>query len=166
MIAGAMGSLLDADADGLGMSDFQVFEIGSLMGLGPKNPVFAAYLPEFDLIVIKQNCSETRKRFSIAHELGHAQLEHIFGSNETMFSIQHPAYFRCEERDVDMDNGMTRAQRPRAEVLANNFAAHLLMPAALVREVWRRHRDVLRIASDLHVSTEAAGIRLADLALT
>jgi type IV secretion/conjugal transfer VirB4 family ATPase len=36
-LAGAMGSLLDADADGLGTSDFQVFEIGNLMGLGPKN---------------------------------------------------------------------------------------------------------------------------------
>src|SRR5450755_1288349 len=36
-LAGAMGSLLDADADGLGTSDFQVFEIESLMALGPKN---------------------------------------------------------------------------------------------------------------------------------
>jgi type IV secretion system protein VirB4 len=36
-LAGAMGALLDADSDGLGISDFQVFEMESLMGLGPKN---------------------------------------------------------------------------------------------------------------------------------
>lgn len=38
-LAGAMGSLLDADRDSLGHSDFQVFEIESLMSLGPKNVV-------------------------------------------------------------------------------------------------------------------------------
>jgi type IV secretion system protein VirB4 len=36
-LAGAMGAVLDADADGLGTSDFQVFEMESLMSLGPKN---------------------------------------------------------------------------------------------------------------------------------
>ncbi len=38
-LAGSMGTLLDADADGLGTSDFQVFEMESLMGLGQKNVV-------------------------------------------------------------------------------------------------------------------------------
>ena len=38
-LAGAMGSLLDADHDGLGLSNFQVFEIDSLLSLGAKNVV-------------------------------------------------------------------------------------------------------------------------------
>ena len=38
-LAGAMGSLLDADHDALGGSDFQVFEMEHLLGLGAKNVV-------------------------------------------------------------------------------------------------------------------------------
>ncbi|MBC5825371.1 MAG: transporter [Candidatus Eremiobacteraeota bacterium] len=38
-LSGAMGSLLDADQDGLGDDVFQVFEMDSLLSLGPKNVV-------------------------------------------------------------------------------------------------------------------------------
>ena len=38
-LAGAMGSLLDADHDALGESDFQVFEMDRLLNLGPKNVI-------------------------------------------------------------------------------------------------------------------------------
>ena len=38
-LSGAMGSLLDADHDALGRSDFQVFEMENLLRLGPKNVV-------------------------------------------------------------------------------------------------------------------------------
>lgn len=35
-VGGAMGTLLDADTDGLSLTDFSVFEIGELMGLGDR----------------------------------------------------------------------------------------------------------------------------------
>lgn len=38
-LAGAMGSLLDADHDALGQSTFQVFEMEHLLSLGPKNVI-------------------------------------------------------------------------------------------------------------------------------
>ena len=38
-LSGAMGSLLDSDHDALGESDFQVFEMEHLLGLGPKNVI-------------------------------------------------------------------------------------------------------------------------------
>jgi len=38
-LSGAMGSLLDADRDGLGSNIFQVFEMENLMSLGPRNVV-------------------------------------------------------------------------------------------------------------------------------
>jgi len=38
-LSGAMGSLLDADRDGLGSNVFQVFEMENLMSLGPRNVV-------------------------------------------------------------------------------------------------------------------------------
>jgi type IV secretion/conjugal transfer VirB4 family ATPase len=38
-LSGAMGNLLDSDHDELGESDFQVFEVEHLLGLGPKNVI-------------------------------------------------------------------------------------------------------------------------------
>jgi type IV secretion/conjugal transfer VirB4 family ATPase len=38
-LSGSMGNLLDSDRDALGLSDFQVFEMEHLLGLGPKDVI-------------------------------------------------------------------------------------------------------------------------------
>jgi Zn-dependent peptidase ImmA (M78 family) len=73
-------------------------------------------------------------------------------------------YFRCEDGDIEIEkNG--RRSRPRAEILADRFAAHLLMPEALVREVWRKAFDERDAAEMLMVSLQAMRIRLSQLRL-
>lgn len=67
-----------------------------------------------DTIYIDSSEPETRQRFSMAHELGHA-----------MQNNRH-----ADRRDDANDYNLT--QRPD-EVFANKFAAQLLMPSKLVR---------------------------------
>jgi Zn-dependent peptidase ImmA (M78 family) len=112
-------------------------------------------------VMVKENCIEVRKRFSIAHELGHAQLEHSFGDAATLFQTEHPVFFRCEDKDIDSD--AAKSKRPLSEVLANKFAAYVLMPPNLVREVWRKYQNVHECADALQVSIQALNIRLSEL---
>jgi Zn-dependent peptidase ImmA (M78 family) len=66
-----------------------------------------------------------RQRFSIAHEIGHAQL-HLKDQSESLF-VDPPAgvFFR--------DSRASLGEDPR-EINANQFAAALLMPAQMVRD--------------------------------
>ena len=140
------------------------FDVAEVPDLNLGGPVLGAFIPEFDLIMLKENCLYPRRRFSLAHELGHAQLEHKFGSNSTPFGQANAMYFRCEDGDIEIEkNG--RRSRPRAEILADRFAAHLLMPEALVREVWRKAFDERDAAEMLMVSLQAMRIRLSQLRL-
>lgn len=127
----------------------------------------AAFIPEYNYILVEEHCIEPRQRFSMAHELGHAELEHDFGSADSLFGAQTQRAFLCGEDDVDgVKIGDRRAGRlRRSEIRANQFAAFLLMPEDLVREVWRSKRDLRGCADDLAVSAQAMGYRLADLHL-
>jgi hypothetical protein len=73
------------------------FDIAQVPDLNLGGSVLGAFLPEFDLVLLKANCLETRKRFSLAHEPGHAQLEYAFGSGEGLFGPAPSAYYRCED---------------------------------------------------------------------
>jgi Zn-dependent peptidase ImmA (M78 family) len=73
------------------------------------------------IILVDQSESEARKRFTIAHELGH--------------------YVRRAEEDaidyVDLRGPGARLGTDPEEVYANNFAANLLMPADEVKRAWK-----------------------------
>jgi Zn-dependent peptidase ImmA (M78 family) len=106
-----------------------------------------------------------RQRFTIAHEIGHHVLGHQFESGD----------------HVHIDHGNFISQRgPRAstgldpkEIEANQFAAALLMPVALVRkaaiEVAAKSAlldfHVERLADRFCVSQQAMTIRLSTLGL-
>jgi Zn-dependent peptidase ImmA (M78 family) len=63
-------------------------------------------------------------------------------------------------------NELKAGLRRKKEIRANKFAAHLLMPDGLVREVWRlEHGNADRVATTLGVSKETLGYRLEDLNL-
>lgn len=88
--------------------------------------------------------SERRQRFTLAHELGHCLLGHC--------SVCHPEHV----------HGVSRTPE---EAAANEFAAALLMPAALFREDARRARprmdEFSEIADIYGVSRTAAALRFA-----
>jgi len=92
-----------------------------------------------------------RKRFSTAHELGHAVLRHEAGYYLEFFdtSLGEPPNFRpVDERE------------------ANNFAASLLMDERWLREDWANgRRNVVKLAARYRVSAEAMSFRLMNLGL-
>lgn len=98
-----------------------------------------------------------RKRFTIAHELGHFFLHLAGGEGEFIDDADN---FRIP---VEPDAAWTKERREEWE--ANVFAAALLMDEALVRKVWPEIRDVEGMARWFQVSQQAMAIRLGDLGL-
>jgi Zn-dependent peptidase ImmA (M78 family) len=102
-------------------------------------------------ILINAVESETRQRFTIAHELGHWVCQCLEG---------HTAPLYCRVEDVGVDLEAKALERE-----ANVFAAELLMPAAPVQVAWAELEDPEAVAGRLDVSPSAVGWRLFNLGL-
>lgn len=97
-------------------------------------------------IVLAGPSSERRRRFTIAHEVGHFVL--------------HPQRQRAER------GGLTNAGMQAEEREADRFAAELLMPEHLVRQaVVQLGADAGRLADRFEVSQAAMRVRLSRLGL-
>lgn len=94
---------------------------------------------------------DVRQRFSIAHELGH-------------FLLDHHDHFH-----IDLSDPSGHEERPGYNWLdernANDFAAQVLMPDALIVEAFERDSNLNRLAKKFDVSREAMGWRLVNLGL-
>lgn len=109
---------------------------------------------------------EVRKRYTIAHELGHFLLNH-----------QRERSFFIDTRDRELVAVMFRDEQSSTGELqqereANAFAAALLMPADLIKDHIRAHKFDLtdsestalkELAGKFKVSTQAMAFRLANL---
>ena len=98
-----------------------------------------------------------RQRFTIAHEIGHLVLHYSRSDNDVHLDKKW-AYFRSE------------AHVDQKEVEANQFAAELLMPEALLKKLIREQSinftddiEVAKLAQFLRVSEQALTIRLVNL---
>ena len=102
--------------------------------------------PGRPVIAVNSNRPLCRRRFSVAHELGH----YVLGHNSLVFS--------------ESGGGGMIKRDPRQERAANAFAAEFLMPKKrLAREA---HRYTLRaLALRYKVSMQAMEIRLKELGL-
>lgn len=98
-----------------------------------------------------------RKRFTIAHELGHHFL-HLLDDGE--FVDTETELFRQPQEE----QGEVTPER-RREIQANMFAAALLMPADEVVSRWKGCRSVAEMARLFNVSESAMGIRVDQLGL-
>ena len=98
-----------------------------------------------------------RKRFTIAHELGHYFL-HLEEDGE--FVDEDANLFRRQPGE-----GRQMTDDRRREIQANMFAASLLMPAVDVRRYWNERRSVEELARIFKVSSTAMGIRVDSLDL-
>lgn len=117
---------------------------------------------EHAVILVKESDQPLRKRFTIAHEIGHVLL-HI--DKDTVEIIDSDAdFFRSQFEDTAEWTDVRQR-----EVEANMFAAGLLMPADLVREVWNElsedSRSVETLSALFQVSEEAMGYRLSAIGL-
>lgn len=116
------------------------------------------------LIVVNKAHAETRRRFTVAHELAHLVLH--------QYTVPH-ADRRLKLRDARSSEGSTFE-----EIEANQFAAELLMPRDLVVEAVRGHSFeyepgneaekafqelVGKLAKKFKVSEQAMTIRISSL---
>lgn len=108
-------------------------------------PAISAVLkPDKMVIGVNQNHPPLRKRFSIAHELGHFLLGH-------------------DEKDF-IDDKFDRPTPIERE--ANQFASFLLMPKSWVtKSVKEKGLELERLAREFKVSEQAMTIRLLELNL-
>jgi hypothetical protein len=92
-----------------------------------------------------------RRRFTVAHELGHWRL-HRGAEKRAAF---------CRSGSIAADAAQARDPLPRAEDEANAFAAAVLMPAWLVQKQYLRcDRDFFRLCDRFGASGAAMGRRL------
>lgn len=105
-------------------------------------------------IGVNQNHPYVRQRFSVAHELGHF----VFHEAKDLF---------VDFTDIDMAmTAMDESERSR-EMIANWFAADLLMPRRWIREDFDRYGEdnLLLMAQRYDVSEHALWFRLLNLKL-
>jgi Zn-dependent peptidase ImmA (M78 family) len=114
--------------------------------------------PDRRVIVVNQNQSEARRRFTIAHEIGHLVLH----KGE---EVHVDAGFRINLRDP-----RSATAEDVEEIEANAFAANLLMPAAwlktdVVGETidWSDSAELEELAQRYKVSPQAMLVRLSSL---
>jgi Zn-dependent peptidase ImmA (M78 family) len=103
-------------------------------------------------ILVKRG-GEPRRRFTIAHELGHFLMAHHVPDQ--------PGRFLCKSSDLLRIKAKEGDQRQRREVEANRFASLLLMPPHLLRGAMAAFREpglqhVLALARDFGVGKEMA----------
>lgn len=105
-------------------------------------------------ILFNQASPRERRRFTIAHELGHFLMPSHIPSAE--------GRFLCRIQDMRALKGGESDRRQKMEVEANRFASQLLMPPPMFRVDAAVGRDpdirqLSRIAKKYEVSKEAAG---------
>jgi len=106
-------------------------------------------------LLVNSNDLPYRKRFTIAHELGHSLL-HLHSDGEFI------------DTEVDLfraDNSDNTGKAYLNEIEANQFAAALLMDAEYVNKYWKEFNSLEKLASIFKVSESAMGIRLSSLGL-
>lgn len=106
------------------------------------------------VIGINARHHKNRRRFSIAHELGHLLLGHLRTASDQQLHI-----------DTNTDQGAPPNYDWREERAANDFAAELLMPRKLVSDEHRPGMDPRALARTFEVSELAMTYRLENLGL-
>ena len=101
------------------------------------------------IIVLNETDHANRKRFTVAHEIGH-----FVRRSDDSFEY------------VDRRDTLSTTGTDPDEVYANAFAANLLMPESEVKRLHRERATDLEMALRFGVSREAMNIRLNFLGIT
>lgn len=99
---------------------------GIVIGIGEKEK------PE---ILINTNSYEVRKRFTLAHELGHVVIPWHTGTIISHTDADNDELFEWEYREVEAE--------------ANRFAAELLMPTNWIREIFNTKKEIETLIKQL-----------------
>jgi len=112
-------------------------------------------------IIVNKNKPETRRYFTLAHEIAHYFLHGKIIKNEEILIDQEYLLDGVNNILFDLDG----AESTKVEMEANNFALVLIMPEHLVKKVWDTVRDVEECAKVFRVSASMMSIRLENLQL-
>jgi Zn-dependent peptidase ImmA (M78 family) len=111
----------------------------------------------FELFVNAKH-TETRKRFTVGHEIGHFLLhKDLIGNgvdDNTAYRRTGSERFNCARIGY------------AEEAQANQFAAELLMPSRQIRLAFKSIKSVHGLAAQFNVSEQTMKIRLSQLGLT
>jgi predicted transcriptional regulator len=99
-------------------------------------------------VFINQGEPSVRQRFSLCHELKH------------VLDFEDAAKLHGK-----LGRGNAEVQRNQIELVANEFAGHVLMPSSMVKHLWCKLQDLPLVASMFNVSVEAMATRLERLGL-
>lgn len=144
-----------------------VHRIAVSLGLTVREALFDADMSGFlyqdqhqAVVGINQSHSNVRKRFTLAHEVGH----YVLHQRGTTYVDRHtgPTVLRRDHHSRDGND--------RKEIEANGFAAELLMPAHFLERDVLKLRDtydadelILKLSRKYEVSAQAMTIRLMKL---
>lgn len=119
-----------------------------------------------------------RKRFAVAHALGHYFIHlkegrDITDAEKEIVDRKSYMFFRRGEPVMDFPpksrirraKSRSHSKYPREEIEANWFATELLMPEKFFRKEWDWRESVWRLARVFNVTEEAIEYRLKDLGL-
>lgn len=121
---------------------------------------FLIFENEQPTIGVNKRHSPNRRRYTLAHELGHFMLDHVSANDPLRIDRVSQVMFRDESSSKG---------KKREEIEANQFAAELLMPTSLLLSDWDDldESDVEDAIDDLakkyKVSTQAMTFRLVNL---
>jgi Zn-dependent peptidase ImmA (M78 family) len=115
-------------------------------------------------VIVQASDPNNRKRFTIAHEIGHFELEHHFPEGKHVH-VDKGHFIRSR-------NSLSSTGLDPKEIEANQFAASLLMPEDMLREEVESlgvspllDHHVAQLAMRFEVSEHAMTIRLSRLEL-
>lgn len=135
---------------------FDPVRLANMNGISVKNAVFktndiAGIISRdqgITTIYVNSKDPNTRKRFTVAHELGHYFL-HLNSQDDALVVEYRTISSFGDDKEKE----------------ANSFAAALLMDEVLVKSLWNDLKSVQTIAEIFQVSYEAMGYRLNNLGL-
>lgn len=104
-------------------------------------------------VVSNMSQNNHRKRFSLAHEIGHYVKNYQDWPSEKKAAI------------AEMRNSRSADGFDPEEIWANQFAAALLMPASIVRKYWAQGKTDEQMAKIFDVSNQAMNLRRVNLGL-
>lgn len=142
-------------------------KLGARVQFAPSNDDLSGFLlrdssTQQVIIGVNSTHSSVRRRFTIAHELGHLLLHH----DEVLHVDRRGSGFEVHQRNARSSDGTD----PR-EIEANAFAGELLMPRLFLDSDLKQEASIdlsddgmlKRLADRYKVSTTAMSIRLASL---
>lgn len=133
-----------------------IFEISEKALSGLEGALIVPLDKSEGMILVRNDRPETRKRYTIAHEIGH--YVHPFHRANSAEG------FYCKATDLAVESARPNDRHARMEQQANEFAAELLMPSETMAKFIRQNCDadlehILTLAKLYDVSREAAARR-------